>query len=141
MLQKIHEANLEALIAEDLNRVEEGLTLIGRQYTAPPVGRIDLLCQDGNGDLVVIEIKRFGASTESIIDQVTRYMGWVEEHLARSGQRVRGIIVVGKPEVALAYSAKAVRNLSIMSVDVSLTTYSMGTQSVARSRRQEGKTD
>lgn len=140
MLQKIHEANLETLIAEDLNRVEQGLTLIGRQYTARPVGRIDLLCQDGKGNLVVIEIKRFGAGTESIIDQVTRYMGWVEEHLAQSGQGVRGIIVVGKPDVTLAYSARAVRNLSIMSVDLSLTAYSTGTQSVTRSRDRKGKT-
>jgi len=121
--QKIHEANLEAIIAEDLNRVEDGLTLVGRQYTAPPVGRIDLLCRDRKGDFVVIEIKRFHASTESIIDQVTRYMGWVEEHLAHAGQRVRGVIVVGKPDTSLTYSIRAVPNLSIMCLDVSLTPY------------------
>jgi hypothetical protein len=48
------------LIAEDLDHVEPGLTLIGWQYPALPVGRIDLLCRDTKGDIVVIEIRNSG---------------------------------------------------------------------------------
>ena len=58
----IHEAHLEALIAENLDSVEGGLRLVRRQYNAPPVGRIDLLCRDRRGSFVVIEIKKFRAS-------------------------------------------------------------------------------
>ncbi|MBI3474772.1 MAG: DUF91 domain-containing protein [Acidobacteria bacterium] len=122
--QNIHEANLEALIADNLDCVERGLTLVGRQHPAPPVGRIDLLCKDTKGNLVVIEIKKLGASTDSVIDQVTRYIGWVRRHMATRGQLVRGIVVVGRPDPKLAYSAGAIPNLSIKSFSVALESYS-----------------
>ncbi len=119
----IHEVHFESLIAEHLDQVEPGLTLVGRRYEADPVGRIDLLCTDRKGALVVIEIKRLGASTESIIDQVTRYIGWVQERLAVPGKRVRGIVIVGKPDPKLTYSARAIPNLSIKSFNLTLQDY------------------
>ena len=77
---RIYEENLESLILERLGEIEPGLTLVQRQYVTP-VGRIDVLCRDRKRNFVVIELKRFRASTESIIDQITRYIGWVEQHL------------------------------------------------------------
>ncbi len=124
--KNIHEVHLEALIAEDLNCVEPGLELVGRQYHAPPVGRIDLLCRDTQGSLVVVEIKKFRASTESIIDQITRYLGWVRKHLARPRQNVRGIIIVGKADERLAYAVQAVPGLSIKCLNLSLRDYPVG---------------
>jgi len=121
--QNIHEANLEALIADNLSCVEAGLALVGRQYPAPPVGRIDVLCKDPKGSLVVIEIKKLGASTHSVIDQVTRYMGWVKRHLATPEQLVRGVVVVGRPDPKLAYSVGAIPNLSIKCFTVAIQDY------------------
>jgi hypothetical protein len=80
------------------------------------VGRIDLLCRDSNGHIVVIEIKKFRAGTGSIIDQITRYMGGARHHVAGPGQQDRGIIIVGKPDeklvlcVAKWASAPAIRD-------------------------------
>ncbi len=119
--QKISEENLEALLSERPEQIEPGLRLIKRQYATEDVGRIDLLCRDSKRNLVVVELKRFGASTESIIDQVTRYMGWVQEHLTKGRQSVRGYIVVGKVEKKLQYSVRAVRNLKVKCFNVSLT--------------------
>jgi len=116
---KMYEENLESLIAERLEEVEPGLTLVQRQYVTP-VGRIDLLCKDRNGNFVVVELKRFRASTESIIDQVTRYIGWVQEHLARRQGTVRACIVVGKVDVKLEYSVRAIPNLRVKCLRVSL---------------------
>lgn len=116
----LHEAHLEALIAENLDSVEGGLRLVGRQYNAPPVGRIHLLCRDRCGRWVVIEIKKFRASTESIIDQVTRYMGWVQGNLASRREAVRGIVIVGAVDERLSYSVKAVSNLEVKCFSVSL---------------------
>jgi len=116
---KMYEENLESLIAERLEEVEPGLSLVQRQYVTP-VGRIDLLCKDRKGNLVVVELKRFRASTESIIDQVTRYMGWVQQHLAKRPGTVRACIVVGKVDKKLEYSVRAIPNLRAKCLRVSL---------------------
>jgi hypothetical protein len=119
----LHEANIEAFLASDLGQIEPGMTLIGRQHNAPPVGRIDLLCQDRKGDLVVIEIKTPDASTDSVIDQIEAYVGWAMEHMATPGQRVRGIIICGRPNTRLAYAVRAVPNLSIKFINLGLEDY------------------
>lgn len=110
-LQSVHEAHVESVLAERPGEIEAGLTLIGRQCPASPVGKIDLLCKDKKGNHVVIELKRAGATTGSIIDQVTRYMGWVKTNLASRGAVVRGIIIVNSPDEKLTYSAKAIPHL------------------------------
>ena len=116
----LHEANIEALLASDLDQIEPGLTLIGRQHSIPPIGRIDLLCRDRKGDLVVIEVKTPDASTDSVIDQIGAYVGWVMEHMATPGQRVRGLIICGRPNQRLAYAVRAYPNLSIKFINLGL---------------------
>ena len=125
MTEGISEENLERLIVENLNQVESGLRLIKRQYTVP-VGRIDLLCEDRKGRLVVIEIKRHDAKTEELIGQIARYMGYVDKHLAKRGQNVRGIVVVGRPDQRLAYAAQAIPNLEIKKFQVTLSPFRPG---------------
>lgn len=121
----MHEANIEAFLASDLDQIEPGLTLIGRQHNAPPVGRIDLLCQDRRGNLVVLEVKTPDASTDSVIDQIEAYIGWAMEHMAKLGQRVRGIIICGRPNTRLAYAVRAVPNLSIKFINLGLEDYDL----------------
>lgn len=116
---KMYEENLESLIAERVEVIEAGLTLVQRQYVTP-IGRIDLLCRDRRGNFVVVELKQFRASTESVIDQVTRYMGWVQEHLAKRPGTVRACIVVGKVDRNLKYSVRAIPNLWVKCFRVSL---------------------
>lgn len=100
------EANLENFIADRVDQIEPGMKLVARQLDTGIVGRLDLLCEGKEGDLVVIELKK-GAAGSSIIDQITRYMGWVMVNKARSGQKVRGIIIVGASDTALEYAVKA----------------------------------
>ena len=104
---QILEANLENLIVErGVDQIEPGLKLVGRQVDTREVGRLDLLCEDKNGDLVVVELKR-GVAGASIIDQTQRYMGWAKHNKAKPGQGVRGIIVVGAKDTALSYAVDA----------------------------------
>jgi hypothetical protein len=102
----ILEANLENLLVDRVEQIEPGLKLIGRQVDTREVGRLDLLCEDKEGNLVVVELKR-AAAGPSIIDQTQRYMGWAKAHKAKPGQNVRGVIVVGAKDTALEYAASA----------------------------------
>jgi hypothetical protein len=102
----ILEANLENLIVDRVDEIEPGLNLIGRQVDTKEVGRLDLLCEDKDKNLVVVELKR-GAAGPSIIEQIQRYMGWAIKHRARPGQSVRGIIIAGSKDTALEYAVSA----------------------------------
>jgi hypothetical protein len=115
----IYERDIESLIAERLDLLESGLQLVGRQYSTP-VGRIDLLCKDMRGNFVVVELKSFGAKTGEIVDQITRYMGWIRTHLASPHQIVRGIIVVGHVDENLGYAIVPIPNLEIRTFEVTI---------------------
>jgi hypothetical protein len=116
----IYERDIESLIAERLDVLEQGLKLVGRQYETP-VGRIDLLCKDTRGNLVVVELKSFAAKTGEVVDQITRYMGYIRTHLASRRQIVRGIIVVGQVDKNLAYAIVPIPNLEIRTFHVTIT--------------------
>ena len=63
----------------------------GVEYNTNQVGVIDILCKDNNGDFVVIELKK-ERSSDAVVGQIQRYMGWVKENLAQD-KDVRGIII------------------------------------------------
>jgi len=115
----IYERDIESLVAERLDLLERGLQLVGRQYSTP-VGRIDLLCKDRRGNLVVVELKSFGAKTSEIVDQITRYMGYIKTHLALRRQVVRGIIVVGQVDENLGYAIVPIPNLAIRTFQLTI---------------------
>jgi hypothetical protein len=116
---EILEANLENILVHDVEKIEQGLVLVGRQMDTKEVGRLDLLCEDKDGNLAVIELKR-GAAGPSIIDQTQRYMGWAMDHKAKPGQKVRGIIVVGQKDTALEYAVKANPMMQVKEFSISI---------------------
>lgn len=109
----------------------------GRQF---PAGQwsIDFLCFDKqNKDLVVIELKR-GKSSDSTVGQVLRYIGWVRENVAQSGQRVRGIIITQEVDDALKYAVKELGNVSVLTykVDFKLLPFNPEPTAHANTRRR-----
>lgn len=80
------EAHLQALLAEQTNRLGEGISLIRREYPTA-IGPVDLLCRDAAGGVVAVEIKRRGEIDG--VEQLTRYV----ELLSRNPllQPVRGV--------------------------------------------------
>ena len=121
LTEGIYERDIESLVAERLDLVEEGLRLAKRQY-ATPVGRIDLLCEDTHGNPVVVELKSFGGKTSEVVDQTTRYMGYIRTHVATRRQVVRGIIVVGKVDRNLAYAIVPIPNLELRTFQITIGT-------------------
>ncbi len=110
--QRIDEKSLETLLASRPDLLESGLTVFQRQSRIP-VGIIDLLCIDRNRNYVVVEIKRPAADYREVVGQIATYMGWVRRHIARRGQAVRGIIVVGQQSERLEYSLDLLPDISV----------------------------
>lgn len=69
------EAHLQELLAATPDTLEEGLTLIRREYPTD-IGPVDLLCADSNGDKVAVEIKRRGEIDG--VEQLSRYIERLE---------------------------------------------------------------
>lgn len=65
------EAHLQALLAEHTATLGEGFTLVRREYPTA-VGPVDLLCRDGAGLTVAVEVKRRGEIDG--VEQLTRYL-------------------------------------------------------------------
>ena len=119
------EAHLEEFIDKNWKHINFGVKLAkyevdeqsGRQFPAG-AWSIDFLCIDKNNkDLVVIELKR-GKSSDAAVGQVLRYIGWVEENVAESGQKVRGIIISQEIDDALKYAVKGLTNVSVLTYKV-----------------------
>jgi predicted RNA-binding protein len=126
------EAHLEEFLDKNWKHIHFGADLVkyevdeqtGRQF---PAGQwsIDFLCLDkSTSELVVIELKR-GKTSDATVGQVLRYMGWVEENLAKPGQNVRGVIIAQEVDDALRYAVKGLKSVSVMTykVDFKLTMF------------------
>ena len=76
------------------------------------VGIIDILAiSKDKEELLVIELKR-GRSSDVVVGQILRYMGYISEQLAEPNQTVRGIIVALEDDTKLRYALKMVPSVS-----------------------------
>ncbi len=69
---------LESWLASDISAVDPDLMVIGKQVVTGYRGKIDLLCIERNGDLVVVELKR-GRSPREVTAQALDYASWVKD--------------------------------------------------------------
>ncbi len=65
------EAHLQKLLATHVTALGEGWTLVRREFPTA-IGPVDLLCRDGSGRAVAVEIKRRGEIDG--VEQLTRYL-------------------------------------------------------------------
>jgi hypothetical protein len=99
------EAHLQQLLAADPSVLADGLRLIKREYPTD-IGPVDLLCRDGNGRIVAVEIKRRGEIEG--VEQLARYV----ERLELDGRLrpVRGLLAAQqiKPQAQVLASARGI---------------------------------
>lgn len=82
------------------------------------IGRIDLLTRHKvEPRWLVIELKR-EKSSDAVVGQVLRYMGWVRAHLAEEGETVEGLIVATEGDSQLHYAVSAATAVSFKSYEV-----------------------
>jgi hypothetical protein len=119
------EAHLEEFIDQNWTKINFGQKLVrftteeqdGRQF---PAGKwsIDFLCKDGEtGDFVVVELKR-GKTSDATVGQALRYIGWVQENLAKPGEKTRAIVIASSVDDALRLAVRSVPAISVMTYRV-----------------------
>ena len=100
------EAHLQELLAATPHAIEDGFTLVRREYPTA-IGPIDLVCRDADGHVVAIEVKRRGE-----IDGVEQLGRYIERlHLDSTLGTVRGVFVaqVVKPQARVLAEARGYR--------------------------------
>ncbi len=89
---------------------EEG-DLVSQQYPTD-IGYVDILAiNKKTGNYLVIELKK-GKSSASVIGQITRYVAWVKENLAKT-KKVKGIIIVFEADEKIKYSLKSLPDIDL----------------------------
>jgi RecB family endonuclease NucS len=83
------EAHLQVLLAEQCEAIGPGLSLVRREYETG-IGPVDLLCRDGSGGSVAVEIKRKGEIDG--VEQLTRYLARMTDD-PQLPKPVRGLLV------------------------------------------------
>lgn len=92
------EDHLRDFLAEHPDLIEASLKLFvdeagvpGIEYVIAGVGRLDLLCVDAQGGLVVVELK-VGRGHHAVAGQVLLYKKWLERNLGK-GKLVRAFVI------------------------------------------------
>ena len=120
----------EKLLEDELEaRINSGVPVFGRQlkmYRRPgeygrqyiiPIGRLDLLAEDADGNLYIIELKK-DAGYDDPYRQISDYLDWFEQN-GKVKKNIYGIICLNAPNAKLlqaVHSDKRVRlfNYSIV---------------------------
>jgi RecB family endonuclease NucS len=99
------EAHLQELLAANCDAIELGLRLVRREFPTD-IGPVDLLCRDGSGMAVAVEVKRRGEIDG--VEQLARYL----ERLDRDPmlRPVRGMFVaqVVKPQARVLAESRGI---------------------------------
>ena len=100
------EAHLQELLAASPHAIEEGLTLVRREYPTA-IGPIDLVCRDESNIVVAVEVKRRGEIDG--VEQLARYIERLQ--LDSSLGEIRGVFVaqVVKPQAKVLAEARGFR--------------------------------
>ncbi len=103
-------------LASEYELIEEGGELVSQQYKTD-IGIIDILVKDkATGQFVVIELKKAQTSDDTV-GQLTRYMGWLEEHKT-GGKATKGIIIASSYDTKLYYALKKVKDVEVYTYQV-----------------------
>jgi RecB family endonuclease NucS len=100
------EAHLQELLASSPQAIEDGLTLVRREYPTA-IGPVDLVCRDVTGMTVAVEVKRRGEIDG--VEQLARYIERLQ--LDSSLGEIRGVFVAQsiKPQAKVLAESRGFR--------------------------------
>ena len=104
------ERHLQEELAATPAALGEGLTLVRREWPTE-VGPVDLMCRDGDGEWVAVEIKR--VATIEAVEQLMRYLDFIRVDPAKAG--CRGVLAAQsiKPQAATLADSRGIRCVEV----------------------------
>ena len=83
-----NEAAIRDFLSSRLDMIEPGLTLVGTEVRLPgrsgSSGFLDIFCQDGEGKLVIVEIKRTRSAAREALQELYKYVALIRtNHLVQ----------------------------------------------------------
>jgi RecB family endonuclease NucS len=106
------ERDLQEALADDPTLLANDLRLVKREW-ATDVGPVDLMCRDGDGGWVAVEVKRIG--TIEAVEQLSRYLECIRVDPAKAA--CRGILAAQKLKPQAVALATA-RGIGCVEVDL-----------------------
>jgi restriction system protein len=101
----------QSMLSKDFSIYEEDGEPVGRQY-ATDAGPIDILAISRDKKrLLVVELKR-GRTSDAVVGQVLRYMGFVKEQVAEEDQIVEGVIIALEDDQKMRWALLSVPSIS-----------------------------
>ncbi|MBE4720511.1 endonuclease NucS domain-containing protein [Pseudarthrobacter sp. AB1] len=86
---------------------------VGQQYPTD-TGPMDILAiSKDKTRLLVVELKR-GRASDSVVGQIQRYMGFVQDALLEPGQSVEGVIIAQEDDLRIRRALSMARNIRFM---------------------------
>jgi restriction system protein len=105
-------------LSKDYDIYELDGEIVGQQFKAD-TGRIDILgISKDKKTLLVIELKKSRAS-DVVVGQTLRYMGFVKDEMAESGQNVKGVIIALEDDQRIRRALSAAPNIEFYRYQVS----------------------
>lgn len=105
-------------LGKEYDIYEEDGEIAGQQYPSD-TGPIDILAiSKDKKELLVVELKR-GRVSDSVVGQIQRYMGYVQEELAEEGQVVKGVIIALEDDLRIRRALAVTQNIQFYRYQVS----------------------
>ena len=89
----------------------------GRQYIIP-IGRLDLLCEDMEGNLYIIELKK-DSGYDDAYKQTAAYLDWFVANNVAKGKKVFGIICLNSPTKELIEKVHSDKRMKLYEYQIS----------------------
>ena len=110
LASKSKQFSSEKILEDELTaRIESGASVFGinlkvwkrkgeygRQFILPTGKRIDLLCENENGDIYIIELKK-DSGYDDPYKQIVEYIKWFENNKKYKDKKIFGIICLNNP--------------------------------------------
>lgn len=105
-------------LGKEYDIFEEDGELVGQQYPSD-TGPIDILAiSKDKKDLLVVELKK-GRSSDVVVGQIQRYMGYVKEELAEKDQKISGVIIALEDDVRMRRALAVAPGIEFYSYKIS----------------------